>query len=955
MILVMNYATLMGVLLSFSVCAQQYTTISGLVRDAEGGDPIPFVNIQLKGVGLGTASNANGEFALKIPASHTSDSLLFSSVGYHSQVVAIEKIKRPITISLNPAITELLPVTVTAESGLDILKKAIEKIPQNYDTSNFQMTAFYRENIWLEDFELSFNEAVLDIHKTFKVVKNTPNDQIRIIKGRKKQIDFRSDGQFYFWISGISNGARGILSDDLIKYHQSPANPLNARNFKYYNYTYNSTITDGNVNLIVLDVIPKPKAKKGLLNIKLYIEEASLAIVKYQFELSEAGVRYVSRKDNGLAYLIMSKVVKATRTYDKFQGTFSFRKYNNKWYMSNAQRHWEILINSRKRNIEDGVWRADMDFVVTGIDTVDARPILEGNIGENKSSFTSMIGNEYDEAFWENYNVLSPVVRDSLNPKSFAPLDNDSLPRRKPNTYGQHQVTRGDTLRGKLTALRTCYDVTFYHLDVAMDMEKRTISGSNRIRFRAEESFQKMQVDLYANMKIDSITYEGLHLPYTREFDAVFVNFPVEIRKGAENEVAIYYHGAPKTPDWSIPMNGGVLWDTDSLGNPWVQMVCQGSGASLWWPNKDHQSDEPDSMKIWVTIPNEFTEVSNGRLVRKTPLPKNLMRYEWYVSYPINNYNVTFNIGKYAHYNDQYISDDTLTIDYYVMEYNLEKSKAMFRQVKPMLKSFEKYYGKYPFKNDGFTLVESIYPMEHQSGVCIGKIIQQTSGDTNPLLWHESAHEWWGNAITCKDVADMWIHEAFATYAEYQVIEDRFGKDVAYHAILEQAEAVINEQPVIGIYDINHIFYDIGDMYSKGSLMLHTFRNVLNNDTVWNNLLRDIQHHFKYQTLSSDELIHFINQKTKADYNYLFDQYLKHVKLPLLEVTLREQGKNLVIKYRWVSDVENFRMPALVTTSLEHYDFIFPKTEWQTMILEDMEKHDFDVDDQRFFIHVMID
>lgn len=464
-----------------------------------------------------------------------------------------------------------------------------------------------------------------------------------------------------------------------------------------------------------------------------------------------------------------------------------------------------------------------------------------------------------------------------------------------------------------------------------------------------------MQIDLYENMKIEKILFKDKPLKYSREYNAVFVEFPEELKKGTESEIKVFYEGIPQTPDFSIPMNGGVLWDKDSLGNPWAQVVCQGSGASLWWPNKDHQSDEPDSMKIWITVPSAFTEVSNGRLIRKTPMPQNTTRYEWYVSYPINNYNVTFGIGKYAHFTDQYISDDTLSIDYYVMQYNVERAKKMFRQVKPMLETFEKNFGKYPFKRDGFALVESPYPMEHQSGVCIGKINYQNSGDTNPLMWHEAAHEWWGNSITSKDIADMWIHEAFATYAELQVIEHRFGREAADQEILNQIGTVRGEEPVIGVYDVNHIFYDIGDMYSKGSLMLHTFRNVLNNDTQWVKLLRDIQTHFRYQTITSDQLVAFICQQTKTDYTYFFDQYLKYTGLPTLELTFEENETELIVRYRWQADVNNFRMPIRVTTKPGVYSYIYPTADWKVMKIKGMTEAEFEVDEDRFYIDVNLD
>jgi hypothetical protein len=950
-----------GLLVFFLTCysgqvlsQQNFITLRGRITDAQTGQPLPFVNIQLKSGTIGTATNTEGEFIFKIPQNLSTDTLLVSSIGYKTVEKPLKSLGLSISVALQPAVVELAEVTVNADTGLDMIKKAIDRIPVNYDTSNVQLTAFYRENLWLDTLELSFAETVVDIYKIFKADKKL-NDQIRVIKGRKKNIHFSGkDAQLYYWISGISNGPRGSLGNDLVKYHKSDFSPFNPGNFRYYNYDYSETIHEGDRDLAVIDIAPKNKSRKALLQLRAYLDEASFAIVKYDYETTEAGTRRTERKDKGVAYAIMSTVVGATADYHKFLATVTYKQYHGKWYLNTVTRHWEILLSSKKRNMVNSVWRADMDFIVTDVNTKSARPINTDNIGDKEGSIKSFIGNDQDESFWENYNVLKSVSADSIQNTDLVPMAPDTVKTVKNLASNrQNGFNRGDTLRGKLTPLRTCYDVTFYHLDVAVDMDERSVKGNNTIRFNVDEPFRKIQVDLYENMAIDKIIYKNKPLAYTREHNAVFVHFPEVLKRGTQAEIKIYYQGVPKTPDWTIPMNGGILWDKDSLGNPWAQVVCQGSGASLWWPNKDHQSDEPDSMKIWITVPSQFMEISNARLKRKTSLPDDRTRHEWYVSYPINNYNVTFNIGKYVHYTDYYHSDDTLTIDYYVMAYNLERSKKMFRQVKPMLECFEKNFGKYPFPRDGFTLVESLYPMEHQSGVCIGKITQENTGDTNPLLWHESAHEWWGNAITCTDIADMWIHEAFATYAEILVIEHRFGKQAAYDAILDQVEAVRNIEPVIGVYDVNHIYYDIGDMYSKGSLLLHTFRNVLDNDQQWTTLLRDIQDHFRYKTIKSDELIAYINLWTKTDYTYLFDQYLKYTDLPRLELQLEGEGSDLKIRYRWQANVQNFRMPVKVTTAPDRFEFIYPTPDWKTMTLKNITADDFEVDEEKFYIEVI--
>lgn len=845
--------------------------LSGRIIDVSTQLPVPFVNIQVKSRSIGTASNEEGEFVFRIPEVYLQDTLRVSCIGYMPHDFPVSALNSNMTIGLDQATVQLAGITVTAQSGLELLKRVLSKIPENYDTSAVQLTAFYREQVVLDDFELAFTEAVLDVNKVFTVDK-VHNDVIRIIKGRKKKIDFGSDGQFYYWMSGISNGARGSLTDDLVKYRDLDFSPFNPPNFRFYNYDIVESIYDGQQNLIVLEVSPKNKSKKGIFHLRVFIEEESLAIVKYDYELTEAGVARTSRKDKGLAYAIMTRVVQATRDYHKFQGTVAFKRYKDKWYLNGITRHWEILVNSKKRNMVDAEWKADMHLVVTDISTEHVRPIFQNDIGNNEGSMGSLVGDDYDIGFWETYNIMKPSLADSLR---YVDPPTDTL-KKKSNTpplvsNRQNGFTRADTLRGKLTPLRTCFDVTFYHLDVAIDMEQRSVAGSNLIRFNVVEPFKTMQIDLYANMKINSIDYKGEQLKYWREFDAVFVQFPSALKKGNEEEIKVFYAGVPKTPDFSIPMNGGVLWDKDSLGNPWAQMVCQGSGASLWWPNKDHLSDEPDSMKIWITVPSAYTEISNGRLLKKTSLPNKQTRYEWLVSYPINNYNVTFNVGMYSQIRDSFVNEDTLTLDYYVMPYNLERSKKIFSQVKPMLACFEKNFGKYPFSRDGFTLVESPYPMEHQSGVCIGKINYQNATDTNPLIWHESAHEWWGNATSCTDMADLWIHEAFATYSEAMVVECTYGKEAAIEFINNEQGRVLGAQPIIGVGDVNHIYYDIADMYSKGSLMLNTFRSVLDDDVAWADLLQRIQQNFRYQTLTSDQLIDFINKETKTDYTYFLN------------------------------------------------------------------------------------
>jgi aminopeptidase N len=647
---------------------------------------------------------------------------------------------------------------------------------------------------------------------------------------------------------------------------------------------------------------------------------------------------------------------KANVKFSGFKQTFRHELYQGKWYVKDIQRHLEARVNSKSRNMQNSLWQTDLSLTVTDI--------RKGNgtaAGQQIYSSADSLSQKLNQAdFWGNFNIIQSTRKDTTG--TFEPQA-DTLPVKKTSQPDPvkpsnriNGFTRADTLQGKLTPLRSGYDVTFYDLDVAVDIDAKSISGSNSMQFRVLEPFSRMQVDLYANLQIHQILYRGKPLPYTRECNAVFIQFHEKLPLHSLQEITIRYAGKPKEPNWDIPMDGGFLWEKDAAGNPWVQVVCQGSGASLWWPNKDHLSDEPDSVRMTVTVPADLMCIANGRLRRSTPLPGKRTRYEWFVSYPINNYNLTLNIGKYAHLQDRYVTTDTLTLDYYVMPYNLEKGKVIFDRVKPMLVVLESQYGKYPFPRDGFKLMESLYPMEHQSAVSFGKLPagEMTDSLQAPmgLVWHEVSHEWWGNSVSCRDLADMWIHEAFATYSESLPLQAAFGPGGESEYMISLPEKVIGKEPIIGVYDVNHIHYDIGDMYEKGALVLYTFKNVLHNDALWRDLLLSIQRQFQYQTISTDELVRYINAKTKTDYTYFFDQYLRYPAIPTLLLRYGTKGDVLTIAYRWLADVKDFRMPVRITQSKGKFGFIYPTTNWQTISLPDLEPDEVEVDEARFYINV---
>ncbi|MBM4159911.1 MAG: M1 family metallopeptidase [Ignavibacteria bacterium] len=524
------------------------------------------------------------------------------------------------------------------------------------------------------------------------------------------------------------------------------------------------------------------------------------------------------------------------------------------------------------------------------------------------------------------------------------------------------QLTRADTLRGMLTPLRTCYDITYYHLDVRIDPAAQFLKGSNTIFFTAADDFDRLQVDLFSNMKIERIVLDrDMAATFTRELNAVFVKLPEQVPKGSRHSLRIEYSGNPivaRRPPW----DGGFTWERDKAGNPWVVVTCQGTGASLWWPNKDHQADEPDSMLVSITVPPGLEDISNGRLRARTVLPDGWTRFDWFVSYPINNYNVTVNIGKYAHFREFYVSGDTLILDYYVMPENLEKAKVTFRQVKPMMECYERFFGKYPFSKDGYKLVECPHTgMEHQSAVAYGnRYLGGYRGRTwseaglkfDFIILHESAHEWWGNSVTSKDIADMWIHESFGAYAEALFVECQYGREESLKYINGKKPNVLNDRPIIGVYDVHK--RGSGDMYDKGQLVLNTLRSAIDDDPLWFSILRGLAETFKYQTITAEDIFTYINRRTGRDLNYFFDQYLKNTQIPQLVVETSKKGDRVQARFRWQADVKHFRMPIKVTTAPSTYEFINPTTDWQTIELHGLKPEDFRIAEDLFLVNLRL-
>ncbi len=514
-----------------------------------------------------------------------------------------------------------------------------------------------------------------------------------------------------------------------------------------------------------------------------------------------------------------------------------------------------------------------------------------------------------------------------------------------------HVPTQADILRGAYGPYRANNDLLYYHLDIRVDPDKKFISGKNTIRFKMLEDGTRIQLDLQQPLQVDKILLGTTPLKYEREFGAVFIDFPETLRAGHTYSIDFYYSGNPREQG----RFGGFAFHKDPEGHPWIFTACEGIGASVWWPNKDQWRDEVQSMEISVAIPNGLVDVSNGKFLGKTDLGDGYTRWDWLVHYPINNYDVALNIGNYVHFSDR-LGD--LSLDYYVLPEDLDKAKKQFTQVKGMLEAFQHYFGEYPFKKDGYKLVEVPYSgMEHQSAVAYGNHFTNgylgrdwtgvgISMRFDFIIIHESAHEWFGNSITAADPSDMWIHEGWATYLECLYVEYRWGHDDAIKYLNGLKPKVKNLAPIIGERGVNAEPPE--DQYFKGALFLNTLRSVINDDPRWFKLIHNFYQHFKYQNIMTEDVVRYFNQQTGMNLTPIFNQYLRHTAIPALE--LKFNATDGAVSYRWKVDEPGFAMPVRVGKK-DHWQIIQATTNWQTMKTP-LSKDQFDVDTDLYYVNV---
>jgi aminopeptidase N len=503
---------------------------------------------------------------------------------------------------------------------------------------------------------------------------------------------------------------------------------------------------------------------------------------------------------------------------------------------------------------------------------------------------------------------------------------------------GQETVfTEQDTLRGSITPERAWWDLVYYHLDITVDPENKFIEGSNTILYKVLEENQRLQVDLQNPLKIHKITQDGQEVSFETNGNAHFVTLIKEQKIDDLNELMIEYSGNPKEAE-KAPWDGGFSWKKDANGNHFVATSCQGLGASVWWPNKDHMYDEVDSMAITVTVPKNLVAVANGVLKNVTE-HTDAKTFEWYVNNPINNYGVNVNIADYVNFGEIYNGENgELQLDYYVLRDNLDKAKVQFKQAPLMMEAFEHWFGPYPFYEDSFKLVEVPYlGMEHQSSITYGN--QYVNGylgrDLSGSGWgntfdfiiiHEAGHEWFANNITYKDIADMWIHEAFTAYSENLYLDYHNGKTASSEYVLGTRSKIRNDIPILGPYGVNKA--GSGDMYYKGSNMLHTLRQLLEDDEKWRSILRGLNKEFYHQTVTTQQIEEYLSDKTGIDLTAFFNQYLRTTMIPLLEYKIDGDA----ITYRYTNVVDDFDMPIRIFIG-EKEQWLFPSATWKTEAL----------------------
>ncbi len=502
----------------------------------------------------------------------------------------------------------------------------------------------------------------------------------------------------------------------------------------------------------------------------------------------------------------------------------------------------------------------------------------------------------------------------------------------------QSHFSKQDTLRGSITPERVWWDLLHYNLDFKISPSSKSIEGTNVIRYEVLSQNQLMQIDLQPPMEITAVSENNKNLNFNREGNVYYIRLKNNQQIGAINEITIHFKGAPKISN-NPPWDDGFTWEKDNNGNDFIATSCQGGGSSIWWPSKDHMYDEPNQgIELSITAPKHLISVANGRLIQTKENSNKTNTTTWKVVNPINNYGVNINIGDYVHFTEKYKGKKgVLDCDYYVVSYNLEKAKKQFKEVSRTLEAFEHWFGPYPFYKDSYKLVEVPYlGMEHQSSVTYGNGYQNgyKGIDLSGTGWglkfdfiivHESGHEWFANNITNIDIADMWIHESFTAYSENLFLDYHFGTEASNAYVTGTRKKIQNDKPIIGYYNVNNS--GSSDMYYKGANMLHTLRQIIDNDEKWRSILVGLNKDFYHQTVTTQQIEDYIDKYFEIDLKPFFNQYLRTIKIPILEYKI----ENSALSYRWSNIVDNFSIPVNVFINSTS-QWIKPARRWKKLL-----------------------
>lgn len=488
-----------------------------------------------------------------------------------------------------------------------------------------------------------------------------------------------------------------------------------------------------------------------------------------------------------------------------------------------------------------------------------------------------------------------------------------------------------DYLLGENSELRQKVDVTLYDLNLELDIPKQSIKGFVDIHFKTLGTLDTMQLDLDKKMKIKSIIFLGDTLKYSRKENTLYVLFSQCIPANQVQQIQVYYEGKPmkaKRPPW----DGGFVWEKDKNGNPWVSVACQGLGAHIWFPLKDHLSDEPDSVRISMTIPKGLFCVSNGKLIQQTKNEKT-ETFVWKTSYPINTYNITFYVGDYVRFTLPYKNKDFKSdLEFYALSYDVDKAKTQFKQAAEVIAFYENHFGSYPWWNDGYKIVESSYlGMEHQTAIAYGNRFRNDYGTVDYIILHETGHEWWGNSLSCKDNAEIWLHEGFTTFCDALFMEEKMGYDFYLNMMRYQYGITIrNKRPVIGPFNVNYSNYKDSDPYGKGAITLHTLRNILNDDKLFFDILKAYYLKYQYSNVTTRDFMNIVNEMTQKNYDWFFNQYLYSRVSPQLEwySEYNYSTDETILKYKWNNVGNEFKLPVVVETDYGKTT-IYPSSELQ--------------------------